>query len=181
MISEKVRTQVRERAEFACEYCGVSETDSGGELTIDHYQPQSHNGSDEIDNLVYCCIRCNSYKADYWPTKTNESALWNPRQEKNDKHFLLLADGQLHPFTKKGKFTIQRLRLNRLPLIAYRQRKRFGDERTRLLLQFYNALQVFEQLEQNYANLLDEQRKLLEQQQRLLNLLVSENPDENNQ
>jgi hypothetical protein len=48
MISETLRLQVRQRANFACEYCGVTETDSGGELTIDHYQPQSQNGSDEL-------------------------------------------------------------------------------------------------------------------------------------
>jgi hypothetical protein len=41
MISEKLKEQVRERANFACEYCGVSETDSAGELSIDHYCSQS--------------------------------------------------------------------------------------------------------------------------------------------
>ena len=25
----------------ACEYCGVTETDSGGPLTVDHFQPQA--------------------------------------------------------------------------------------------------------------------------------------------
>ena len=33
-----VRDQVRQRAHFACEFCGVSETDSGGDLTLDHFR-----------------------------------------------------------------------------------------------------------------------------------------------
>jgi hypothetical protein len=41
-ISPELRQYVRKRADFACEYCGVSEIDSGGELTIDHYCPQRH-------------------------------------------------------------------------------------------------------------------------------------------
>lgn len=179
MISEEIRLQIRKRAKFACEYCGVSETDSGGELTIDHYQPQSYQGSNELDNLIYCCTRCNSYKADYWPTNDNELALWNPRKEKSDRHFLHLADGKLHALTKKGDFTLQRLRLNRPPLVAYRHQKRAGEEKTRLLTQLYEALKLLEQLEQSYAALLDEQKKLFEQQQRLLNLLIGKNSDQN--
>jgi hypothetical protein len=30
---------VRTRAGFACEYCGVTETDCGGQLTVDHHHP----------------------------------------------------------------------------------------------------------------------------------------------
>jgi hypothetical protein len=36
-ITEAVRLQVRQRANFVCEFCGVTETDTGGELTIDHF------------------------------------------------------------------------------------------------------------------------------------------------
>ena len=49
--------RVRLRANFACEYCGVTETDTGGLLTVDHYQPRAHGGSDDLGNLVYCCHR----------------------------------------------------------------------------------------------------------------------------
>jgi hypothetical protein len=40
--------QVRLRAKFACEYCGVTEADTGGELTIDHFQPDIRGGSADI-------------------------------------------------------------------------------------------------------------------------------------
>jgi len=75
-ISVELRMFVRERARFACEYCRVTETDSGGELTIDHYQPSRRGGlSDDPDNLLYCCHRCNQYKSDYWPNTATDIPL----------------------------------------------------------------------------------------------------------
>src|SRR6266536_836226 len=109
-ISAKTRLLVRQRANFACEYCAVAEADSGGELTIDHFHPQTRTGSDAIDNLLYCCQRCNQYKADYWPDSSSAPVLWNPRQEPAANHLLYLADGTVYPLTDIGRFTIQRLR-----------------------------------------------------------------------
>ena len=65
-LSEAIREQVRQRAAFACEFCGVTEADTGGQLTIDHFQPATQGGTDTLDNLLYCCACCNQYKADYW-------------------------------------------------------------------------------------------------------------------
>jgi hypothetical protein len=45
-LSAELREQLRERAGFACEFCGVSETDVGGLLTADHFRPRSKGGSD---------------------------------------------------------------------------------------------------------------------------------------
>ena len=56
-LSHAARNRVRQRANYACEYCGVSEVDSGGMLTIDHFQPKSKGGTDALRNLVYCCNR----------------------------------------------------------------------------------------------------------------------------
>jgi len=100
-----VREQVRRYANFACEFCGVTETDTGGELTIDHYQPKSKGEADGFDNLLYCCARCNQYKMDYWPVHPDNVSLWNPRQERFSQHFLELDDGTLHPLTAIGIFT----------------------------------------------------------------------------
>lgn len=104
---------VRTRAGRACEYCGVTETDCGGPLTIDHHRPQSHGGADGAENLVYCCWRCNLHKAAYWPSGPTDPVLWSPRTEPREHHLLLLADGRLHPRTPMGEFTLARLRLNR--------------------------------------------------------------------
>ncbi len=56
------REMVRQWAERACEYCGVSETDTGGLLTVDHFHPQAEGGSDAPENLIYCCHFCNGFK-----------------------------------------------------------------------------------------------------------------------
>lgn len=68
MISAGIRRTVRTIYAFACGYCGVTETEVGAFLTIDHFQPQDAGGSDDITNLVYACHACNLYK----------SAAWNP-------------------------------------------------------------------------------------------------------
>ncbi len=82
MISDRpIREEVCRRADFMCEFCGISETDSGGELTIDHFRPKSKGGDDGPGNLIYCCIRCNQYKLDYWPDNDGDMMLWNPRSE----------------------------------------------------------------------------------------------------
>ena len=70
-ISDEIRMSVRQNAGFACEFCGVSETDVGGELTIDHFRPISEGGDDQIENLLYCCSRCNLYKLDYFPNSSS--------------------------------------------------------------------------------------------------------------
>ncbi len=87
-IPPELREQVRSGARFACEYCGVTETDTAGQLTVDHFQPRAHGGSDELSNLLYCCPRCNLYKADYWPAQPSDSKLWNPREESVAAHLV---------------------------------------------------------------------------------------------
>lgn len=62
-ISAAIREEVRRRAQQACEFCGVTETDTGGLLTVDHFQPTAKGGTDALGNLFYCCVRCNQYKA----------------------------------------------------------------------------------------------------------------------
>ncbi len=172
-ISEEIRKQVRGRANYACEFCGVTEIDTGGELTLDHYQPKAKGGTDDLDNLLYCCARCNQYKLDYWPTQPNDPVLWNPRREPASQHFLELDDGTLHPLTAAGAFTLKRLRLNRLPLVAYRLRKRQRTEELRLLTRYRDLVQLLEQLNTQLSAHMEEQRHLLEEQRELLRLLLS--------
>jgi hypothetical protein len=172
-ITIEIREQVRQRANFACGFCGVTETDAGGELTIDHFQPITKGGDDGLENLLYCCHRCNQYKLDYWPTHPDEPSLWNPRREPAAQHFLELDDGTLHPLTDVGAFTLKRLRLNRSPLVAYRLRKRQQAEEIRLLTRYREMVQLLEQLNNQLSVLMEEQRQLLEEQRELLRLLLS--------
>jgi hypothetical protein len=160
-----IREQVRQRAKFACEYCGVTETDTGGLLTVDHIIPQSKGGGDSLDNLVYCCYRCNLHKADYLPISQDIPQLWNPRKEPPGQHFVELANGALYPVTETGTFTINILHLNRPPLISYRQKTR-ANPAEELLLHRHNELLI------KMDNLLVQQNALLEEQERILPLLL---------
>ena len=171
-ISAELRDQVRQRANFACEYCGVAEADTGGLLTVDHFQPQALGGSDDLANLLYCCHGCNHFKAAYWPLQATDLALWNPRMEPRHQHLLLLDDGTLHPLTSIGAFTVKRLRLNRPPLIAYRLRQLRQTEETRLLKRYREVIALLEHLHHQQAALLEEHQSLLEKQWALLRALI---------
>jgi len=122
-ISPAVLKAVRERAGHACEYCGVTEADAGGQLTLDHYQPRSAGGTDDPDNLVYCCPNCNTFKAAYWPEQPADVSLWNPRTQPREDHILPLADGRLLAVSAAGRVTIDQLRLNRSELVEHRHRR----------------------------------------------------------
>ena len=59
-ISGTLKYDVLKRARFRCELCGVSGAEFA--LEVDHIQPRSLNGSDEITNLQALCYRCNASK-----------------------------------------------------------------------------------------------------------------------
>ncbi len=171
-VEAHIRELVRRRANFACEFCGISETDTGGELTIDHFRPISKGGNDDPDNLLYSCVRCNQYKLDYWPDHPGKPTLWNPRLEPAGAHFVTLDDGSLYPLTETGAFTLQRLRLNRSPLIKHRLQKRREAERQRYLERYLELTQVLEHLLSQQTRLMAEQQALLQEQRALLRLLL---------
>lgn len=171
-ISQSLRQKVRQRANFLCEYCQVSETDSGGELTVDHYQPQSGNGSDEEINLVYCCFRCNSYKGDYWHIPTNQTRVFNPRTDSRDEHFWLSESGKLFALSEIGETTIELLRLNRKPLVTKRARDFQKLEERQILEQTQKAVEMLIHLTQQQHELLEKQQFILKEQKRLIEILT---------
>jgi len=172
-ITAELREHVRRGANFACEFCGVTETDTSISLTIDHFQPTTKGGDDSLDNLLYCCMRCNQYKLDYWPADPDAPTLWNPRREPAAQHFFELDDGTLVPLSPTGDFTLRRLRPNRAPLVAYRARRRQQAEHLRLLTRYHEVVQLLEHLHTQLGALLEEQQQLLAEQRTLLQLLRS--------
>lgn len=57
-----MRFDVFHRDGFACQYCGMTPPEAI--LHLDHIVPHSKGGSDEIDNLITACSRCNGGKSD---------------------------------------------------------------------------------------------------------------------
>jgi len=122
---DEMRRKVRAIYQFRCGYCGVSEEDSGAELEIDHHQPQSRGGSNEPENLVYCCPKCNQYKGSYWhEIDLPHIPLLHPQRDDFHAHLREEDNGEIIGKTKEGSFLIQRLHLNRPELIVYRRKKR---------------------------------------------------------
>lgn len=173
-ISSSLRQKVRQRAGFLCEYCEISETDSGGELTIDHFKPQSRNGGDEENNLVYCCFRCNIFKSDFWHDEPNQIRLFNPRTDKRDEHFWISESGVLFALTETGEFTIELLRLNRKPLVTKRRQDFQKLEEHQILEQTNRTVETLIHLSRQQRELLKAQQILLEEQHRLIDYLFKE-------
>jgi HNH endonuclease len=108
---------VRQRAQFQCEYCHYLELLSSAPLSIDHIQPQSLGGNDELNNLALACRRCNERRYNFTtgidPETEMEVALFNPRQQQWSDHFIWSADAlQIVGKTSTGRATCNRLDLN---------------------------------------------------------------------
>ena len=148
------RDILRRRFAFACGYCGVSETDVGAELTIDHFHPRSLGGSDEADNLVLCCHACNEFKGSFWSTNPDSlQRLLHPERDELSHHISAIEDGTLRGLTQTGQFHISRLHLNRPALIALRQRRRETEANQRELA---HALERLDQLEAQIQKLIEQ-------------------------
>lgn len=59
MLSPTRRLNVFTRDSHTCMYCGAM----GVALEVDHVTPQFWGGSDDYDNLVSACARCNNEKS----------------------------------------------------------------------------------------------------------------------
>lgn len=136
MEEQERRAAVRRAYDYRCGYCGIHEHEAGSELEIDHFQPRSLGGGDDLDNLVYCCPTCNRLKGDFWPAGdpfTTHQRLLHPKRDDMAMHLREEADGRLTALTETGAFHIARLRLNRPPLVALRRARREGMRLRQLL------------------------------------------------
>ena len=61
-ISKKTRFEVFKRDSFKCQYCGTSAPEAI--LVVDHIDPFSKGGADEMVNYITACQGCNAGKSD---------------------------------------------------------------------------------------------------------------------
>lgn len=66
-ITKKVRFEVFKRDGFKCAYCGKSPPQIT--LEVDHIDPRSRGGKDDINNLLTACFECNRGKTNIPLTK----------------------------------------------------------------------------------------------------------------
>ena len=124
-IPEDIQTQVRQRANYLCEYCHASEQWQYVAFTIDHVIPLTLSGADIVNNLALACFHCNRQKSGKTtaidPQSGKEVPLFNPRQHSWREHFIWSADGLLIiGLAPIGRATVATLVLNRERVINIR-------------------------------------------------------------
>jgi len=65
-----------------CQYCGKHYPTS--ELSLDHIRPRSQGGGSSWENLVCCCVRCNSRKAGRTPEQASMHLIRKPFKPKRN-------------------------------------------------------------------------------------------------
>jgi 5-methylcytosine-specific restriction endonuclease McrA len=73
---ELSRKNILRRDGFKCMYCG----DHKPPLTVDHIIPRSRGGTDQWENLVCACIKCNNRKGNRTPEEAHMKLLTVPRK-----------------------------------------------------------------------------------------------------
>jgi hypothetical protein len=124
MITIQVRTQVRERAHYACEYCHLHQDDSPlAALHVEHVIPKVHGGSDDLENLALACIDCNLHKGTNLtgidPQTSEITELFHPRRQEWNEHFQLQGV-YLRGKTAVGRTTVRVLNMNSDDQVALR-------------------------------------------------------------
>ena len=107
----------------------MTELEVGSQLTIDHFQPKTAGGSDEIDNLVYACHACNLYKSQAWDSL--DPPILHPLKADMNKLIAAESDGTLTGMTPEAIRHIDALHLNRGPLVAHRKTRLLIESLTR--------------------------------------------------
>ena len=70
-ISKKIRFEIFKRDGFTCQYCGKHPPEVT--LEVDHINPKSKKGTDDINNLITACFDCNRGKSNIKLTRIPSS------------------------------------------------------------------------------------------------------------
>ena len=115
-VSSDLRELAQRRAHGACEYCRVPQSASILPHQVDHIIGRQHRGTDEVDNLCLCCIRCNLKKGPNIASIDPETgflvALYHPRRQAWPEHFSPEPDGTIKGLTSEGRATVELLDMN---------------------------------------------------------------------
>jgi len=112
-MSEPLRVRIAERAKNRCEYCLYPQQPSSHIRSTT--SSKQHGGSDEIENLAFCCALCNRIKdpnlASLDPKTKKLTPLFNPREERWRDHFRP-EEASIIGLTPAGRTTVFLLQLN---------------------------------------------------------------------
>ncbi|MBM83266.1 MAG: HNH endonuclease [Planctomycetaceae bacterium] len=120
--SQEIRDAVFARANYQCEYCQTPMKFCPDSPSLEHIEPKSKRGSDDMSNLAMSCQGCNSHKFVSTDSIDPESGrrvpLYNPRRDEWNHHFRWSPDlTVIIGRTSSGRATIKKLQPNRPALI----------------------------------------------------------------
>ncbi|MEM6365809.1 MAG: HNH endonuclease [Planctomycetota bacterium] len=78
------------RDDHRCQYCGKAEPTH--KLSLDHVVPRSHGGATTWENIVCCCLRCNSRKGGRTPQQARMTLLSHPTKPRFNPMMLESSD-----------------------------------------------------------------------------------------
>ncbi len=122
-ITKELKRLVTQRANCLCEYCLISEEDTGG-CQIDHIISLKHGGETTTENLAYACLYCNLNKGTdlgsiIWRTG-DLVRFFNPRRDRWSDHFRL-EGATIQTLTDIGEVTERIFQFNNSDRILERQ------------------------------------------------------------
>ncbi|MGH9839934.1 MAG: HNH endonuclease [Blastocatellia bacterium] len=125
-LPQKLKRQVRQRAEEHCEYCICWERYATEQFSIEHIIALAAGGNDDESNLALACQGCNGAKHDHIaaldPATGAIVPLYHPRRDRWHEHFKWNSDYTLLiGLTPTGRATIEALQLNREGVVNLRQ------------------------------------------------------------
>ena len=138
-FSEGVRQAARERAASRCEYCRKLDADYLAlNFEYDHALPKVAGGDNSLNNCVFSCSHCNSFKGIRIHARDPESnenvLLFNPRQMAWKDHFTWSNDKlEIMPLTATGRATVVALKLNREPMRQHRRSEQIIEKTLKAL------------------------------------------------
>ena len=125
-ISHAVRDTIAATDRYQCAYCHTQKKLVGRALEIDHINPESQGGDDDLSNLCQACVTCNRHKAAKTvgidPDTNEETPLFHPRQQRWSDHFAWSDDNiRVVGLTAVGRATINLLKMNNDDIVRSRQ------------------------------------------------------------
>lgn len=120
---ERLREEVRNRADFRCEYCLYPERWAAIPHQVDHIISRKHGGRSTLENAAYCCVFCNRHKGSDIASidvRTGQSVrLFTPRSDHGADHFRLRG-AVIEPLTPVAEVTARLLRFNQAERVTER-------------------------------------------------------------
>ena len=131
-MAAALKTLVRRRAAFRCEYCHFPERLAELRFQLDHIVPRKHGGETTAANLALACFRCNSHKGPNLsgndPDTGKMERLFDPRRDIWTAHFRWRG-AILAGKSAVARTTITVLNINRSDVVLLRRALLAGDIR----------------------------------------------------